>query len=214
VEQLGEVDWPPVLRRLIWFQDLGLGYYPVSPADEPYDQAYFDKYSGYAETDQGRALTASRIAFVDSMWRGEVVDVGIGCGAFVEARPYTFGYDINPAGVAWLHGKDRYWNPYTDPCFAVTMWDVLEHLADFPALLKNVSRYCFMCLPLFDNAADALGSRHFRPTEHRWYFTFSGLQREMAGLGWTLVTFNQDESDFHGRHQITTLAFRRQDAVA
>ena len=207
---LGQIEWPPILqRRLIWFQELGLGYYPVDPADEPYDQAYFDKYVGYANTDMGRAITAARVDFVGKFWRGDVVDVGIGCGAFVEARPQqTYGYDVNPAGLAWLHARDCYWNPYTDPCDAVTMWDVMEHIADFPALLQNVSRHCFICLPIFYGADDVLSSKHFRRDEHRWYFTFDGLKRCMEQLGWTLVGFDQFETML-GREQITSFAFRR-----
>ena len=206
---LGEIHWPPILqRRLIWFQELGLGYYPVDPADEPYDQAYFDKYVGYAKTHLGRAITRARVAFVDAYWQGDVVDVGIGCGAFIEARPRPWGYDVNPAGVEWLHANDRWWNPNIDPCEAVSMWDVMEHMRDFPALLSNVSRYVFLSIPLFNDAADAVASKHFRPTEHRWYFTFVGLCRTMSSLGWDLGGFNDDETGL-GREAITTIAFRR-----
>jgi hypothetical protein len=32
--------------------------------------------------------------------QGKVLDVGIGSGQFVETRPETWGYDVNPEGIA------------------------------------------------------------------------------------------------------------------
>ena len=43
----------------------------------------------------------ARCNFVEQHYRGPMIDVGIGSGAFIEARRNraTYGYDVNPAGV-------------------------------------------------------------------------------------------------------------------
>jgi hypothetical protein len=201
---------PPISRRLIWFDDLGFGYYPVDQTEAPYDDAYFHRYRGYAATRMGHVLNAARISMVERHWDGPVVDVGVGAGAFVEARQRTWGYDINPAAVHWLHSVERYWNPYIDPCQAVTMWDSLEHIPRFHDLLANVLGHVFVSLPVFKDPYEAVKSRHFRPTEHCWYFTPDGLKRLMADLGWSCLEENWNETVI-GRDSIASFAFARSD---
>lgn len=198
----------PIRRRLIWYDEPGFGYYPVDPADAPYDAAYFAKYQGYAVTSMGAALEGARWGLIARHTGGPIVDIGIGCGAFVKARPLTWGYDVNPAAVKWLHANERYWNPYIDPCRAVSMWDVLEHIPRFHDLLANVMEWAFVSLPVFGSRADVLSSRHYRPNEHCWYFTPNGLIAVMAGLGWDCREENWTECAL-GRESIASFAFRR-----
>jgi hypothetical protein len=193
---------------LIWDDEFGFGYYPCNPAEAPYDAAYFAKYQGYADTEMGLALTQARIRLVGRYWHGHVVDIGIGCGSFVEARPLTWGYDVNPAAVSWLHEQMLYCNPYIDHADAVTMWDSLEHIQRFPDLLENVRRWAFVSLPVFANGPQTLLSHHYRPTEHYWYFTPAGLKTVMHDLGWTCVETNWAESEI-GRGAVASFAFRR-----
>lgn len=196
-------------RSLIWLEEFGFGYYPVDQSAAPYDEAYFAKYEGYAKTTMGFALSIARTRLIERHWPcGPVVDVGIGCGDFVERRPNTFGYDINPAAVRWLLQHDRYWNPRIDPCQAVSMWDVLEHMPDFPDLLLNVQFRAFVALPVFENLDHVLRSRHFRPDEHCWYFTVDGFVRAMNELGWWKLETNWIETVL-GRDHIASFAFRR-----
>ena len=64
----------------------------------------------------------------------------------MNARPFTWGYDVNPAGVAWLKDQEKLWNPYRQPCLAMSFWDSLEHIPDFPKLLEQVRTAClFRC---------------------------------------------------------------------
>ena len=80
-------------RRLTWLPDLGVGFYDVRASVSAISIAsYFAKYLGYRDTELGRRLTQCRVDLVDRHWAGPVVDVGIGAGAFVEARPRTRGY--------------------------------------------------------------------------------------------------------------------------
>src|SRR5262245_25427454 len=150
--------------RLIWWPQLGIGYYPVEAGIEPYDQNYFDRFDRDARTELGKALMRARVNFVERYYRGPLIDVGIGCGAFVELRCQsgraTYGYDVNPAGIEWLEKRKLFIDPYQVHFNAVTLWDVLEHMPDFTALLNNISDWLFLSLPSVRDSGHALGSIH------------------------------------------------------
>lgn len=211
-------SWPPLAEhlsaeRLTWWPEIGVGYYPVTadPA-KVYDQFYFDRFAQQADSDIGHALMQFRFELVSQYCRDGLVDVGIGSGAFVELRNLrgqpTYGYDVNAAGVKWLRDHGLFLNPYLIEVPAISLWDVLEHIADFPRLLENVTDYVFMSIPIFYGADHARASKHFRPTEHFWYFTRGGLERVMADIGFKLVTSSDQETAI-GREDILSFVFRR-----
>src|SRR5215831_12714731 len=179
-------------RCLTWWPQLGIGYYPVDAGLEPYDQDYFNRFNQNARTDIGRALMQARFNFVENHYRGPLIDIGIGSGAFVELRSNrgraTYGYDVNPAGVEWLENRKLFVDPYLVRFEAVTLWDVLEHLPDFQPLLDNVNDWVFLSLPIFENAEHVLTSKHLRTAEHYWYFTRHGLIYAMGMCGFALVS--------------------------
>jgi hypothetical protein len=215
-------DWGPPLAMplvrdasidgLTWWPQDGVGYYPVEAGIAPYDQMYFDRFDRDAKTDLGRALMQARVDFVEQYYQGSLlIDVGIGSGAFVELRQRTrrtYGYDVNPAGIRWLKERNLFCKPYGKPFHAMTMWDVLEHIWDYPALLENVRKWLFISLPIFSDVHHVLRSKHFRPTEHYWYFTRDGLVRAMGGCGFDLMSESMVETEL-GREDIGTFAFRR-----
>ena len=199
-------------RCLTWWLQHGIGYYPVEAGHAPYDQDYFDSFDRNAQTELGRALMQARFNFVERHYRGTLIDVGIGSGAFVELRNQrgrsTYGYDVNPAGLAWLEQRMLLVDPHLVSFDAVTLWDVLEHIPDFQALLANVREWVFLSLPIFRDAEHALRSKHFKPEEHFWYFTRDGLVFAMQTCGFALVSESKIETDL-GREDIGTFAFRR-----
>jgi Methyltransferase domain len=154
----------------------------------------------------------ARCEFVERHYRGTLIDVGIGSGAFIELRRKfhrtTYGYDINPAGLKWLDERALLVDPYLIPFDAMTLWDVLEHMADFQSLLANVREWVFVSLPIFCDAEHALRSKHFRPDEHFWYFTRDGLVFAMATCGFALE-FESNIETALGREDIGTFAFKR-----
>ena len=199
-------------RRLTWWPEIGIGWYPVEAGVEPYDQDYFDRFDRDAHTPIGRALMMARCDFVDSHYQGALVDVGIGSGAFIERRSHqrtTWGYDVNPAGVKWLEERKLFVDPYRCPFDAMTLWDVLEHIPYYPPLLANVRKWLFVSLPIFRDAEHVLRSKHFRPAEHCWYFTREGLVFAMKLCGFALVSESAVETEL-GREDIGTFAFRRE----
>lgn len=193
---------------LVWLPERGMGWLNVT--ESPYDAAYFDKYREYAETEMGRAITAARVALVrrHAPDARTVVDVGIGCGAFVEAAD-CYGYDVNPAGQEWLITRGSWLNPYHNPVDAVTMWDVLEHIEEPERLLETVREWVFVSLPIVPgDGPPPLDWRHLRRDEHCLYFTRDGLIAFMAEHGFRCVEHGTPES-LLGREDIGTFAFRR-----
>ena len=154
----------------------------------------------------------ARLNFVEQHYRGTLIDVGIGSGAFVELRRdrrrTTYGYDINPAAIYWLEERMLLVDPYLVAFDAMTLWDVLEHIEDFQPLLANVREWLFLSLPIFHDADHALRSKHYRPEEHCWYFSRDGLVTAMSMCGFALVSESTVETDL-GREDIGTFAFRR-----
>lgn len=194
---------------LVWLPERGMGYYPVN--DEPYDDAYFRKYVEYSDTDLGRRLDTLRIDLV-RRWAGPgaaVIDIGIGAGAFIEARGgETYGYDINPRAVTWLKDRQLWRDPREQAADALTFWDSLEHIRDPAPMLAQAREWVFMSLPIFTGPDHVLRSRHFRRDEHCWYWTRGGLIRWMAEHGLAVVEHGTPES-IAGREDIHTFAFRR-----
>jgi hypothetical protein len=177
---------------LTWLPARGVGYYPPAPANEVYDAAYFAHYAALADTAMGAMLNLERMALVARHWQGFVVDVGIGAGAFVTARPGTAGYDVNPLGVAWLRERALFLDPYGVQVEAACFWDSLD-----------------VTVPIFRDLPDVLASKHYKPGEHCWYFTQRGLLEFMGAHGFMCDEINDRETRI-GREAVKSFAFRRE----
>lgn len=194
-------------NRLCWLPDLGLGFYPVT--DNPYNGSYFENYAALADTDIGRKLNAARLAMLDRHWDGgDVVDIGIGAGTFCQSRPGIKGFDVNPVGIAWLLERGLFVDPYKSEISVACFWDSWEHILNPVPLLANVKHLVLVSIPIFQDSAHVLRSKHFKPAEHAWYCTHEGFIRLMLGLGWDCVEFNDGETKI-GREDIRSYAFKR-----
>ncbi|KAA6118136.1 class I SAM-dependent methyltransferase [Candidatus Pantoea gossypiicola] len=192
---------------LVWLPALGMGYYPV-PKNRPYDEGYFARYQKMADTPMGRELTQARIRLVARHYDGPLVDVGIGAGQFVGTRPNTRGYDVNPAGVAWLNQRGLWADLYADRYPALSMWDSLEHIDRPDVAVAKAEKWVFVSVPIFADGDAILTSRHFRKDEHIWYWTHNGLLRWFDGQGFDCIEHNTMETKL-GREGIGSYAFRR-----
>lgn len=196
--------------RLQWRE--GIGFLEPSPNGHPpvYDEDYWEKYVRYADSDLGKQILSHRLGLVDRYaGDGMVADIGIGCGAFVEARGgQTYGYDVNPQAVQWLVERKRWINPTRVLVSAATFWDSLEHLRGPDAILQNVTDWAIISMPVFRDRDHCLSSKHFRPDEHVWYFTLDGLDRFMGGRGFRQVHHDTTESDL-GREDIHSIVYWR-----
>ena len=192
--------------NLIWFPERGIGYFPVT--DFIYDDNYFNNYKGLSETEMGTRLIQLRISFVSKYFSGKVVDVGIGCGHFVSMRDNTLGYDVNPAGIRWLKEKSLYFDIYEKKCDTLTFWDSLEHIKEPELAIRQASKWVFVSMPIYEDISHLLRSKHFKKSEHFWYFTHGGLVYWFSENGFDLVDFTDEETQL-GREGITSYAFKR-----
>lgn len=197
-----------IKRGLVWLPELGMGRYPVKRTGRPYDAEYFARYQQLADTPLGRDLTAARIRLVARHYTGPLVDVGIGAGQFVEARPNTRGYDVNPAGVEWLLQRGVWAGLYDDRYPALTFWDSLEHIDRPDVAVGRAEKWVFVSVPIFSGAEHVVRSRHFRRDEHIWYWTHDGLVAWFEKQGFMLVEHNSIETQL-GREGIGSFAFAR-----
>lgn len=192
---------------LVWLPEYGIGRYPV-PDSRPYDESYFSKYQQLADTPLGRDLTMARIQLVARHFNGPLLDVGIGAGQFVEARPNTRGYDVNPVGIEWLNQRGLWADLYSDRYPALSFWDSLEHIDRPEIAVAKAERWVFVSVPIFEDGDHVLRSKHFRPDEHIFYWTHDGLIKWFAQQGFALVEHNTCESAL-GREGIGSYAFER-----
>lgn len=191
--------------KLVWFPELGMGWHPAPPMS--YEKDYWDKYVEYDATKMGEALTRFRLKFVRKFWHGEVVDIGIGAGRFVQESGGK-GFDVNKSAIKWLKNNDLYCDPYDQPVQAITCWDSLEHIPEPVKLLDQVTKWVFVSMPIFPDANRAHKSKHYRPGEHIWYFSERGLIHWMASHGFRLAGHSDEETKI-GRDEIMTYAFTR-----
>jgi len=192
---------------LIWCPEKGMGFHPREPMN--YEHDYWKKYLVMDNTPLGDALTEARKELVDFYYRGTVVDVGIGGGKFVTAMgAQGFGYDVNKDAINWLMANDRFCDPYASRVSCITCWDSLEHIPHPENLINQVTDWVFVSLPIFENPNTITKSKHYRPGEHIWYWSDSGLTKWFKDLGFELIEKNNMETDL-GREAISTYVFRR-----
>jgi hypothetical protein len=192
--------------EMSWDEARGYGRLPAeSPRTD-----FFDEYHHKDVTDMGRQLVERRLAllrqYVSS--REGVIDVGIGGGAFVTACFGARGLDVDPKAIEWLKERKLQATLADDPV-ALTFWDSFEHIDDPIALLRGFKpSYVVMSIPLFAGREAALASKHYKPGEHIWYFTFHGLLEYMDPYRCVHVSRMEE---LLGREGIATLVFADQD---
>lgn len=193
---------------LLWSDELGYGWHPAEPMD--YDGDYWLSYLDRDSSDMGSKLTDARVQMVRRFMGDrahEVVDIGIGGGRFVDMLG-CYGFDVNERAIEWLEDQGKYRNPYWHDTDAITCWDSLEHIPDPEALINAVESLVFVSMPIYQDQADCLRSKHYKPSEHIWYFTQQGLVDYMSNLGFTCLLVDDVESRL-GREGIKSFVFKR-----
>lgn len=175
-----------------------------------YDAAYFDKCASYAGNDIASKVIEGRVQFVaDHFGSANLVDVGIGSGEFIKARPNTIGHDVNPVAIEWLKRNDLWCERLTD-FRAFSFWDVLEHIEN-PALYLDqilLHSFVFLSVPIMYGLGGIRLSKHYRPGEHLTYFEERGLIWLMESYGFRLLEM-RDFEIAAGRESIYDFAFKR-----
>jgi hypothetical protein len=204
--------WSVAIDRLMWFPEAGYGYFECD-TEGVYTSDYFDRFAEQAETPVGAAIMDARVELVARFGVEQLLDVGIGSGAFLSAwwgvGGGGFGDDVNPAGVAWLDGKGKR-RRLASGHDVVTFWDVLEHIRRPDEALAHVKRLAFVSLPIFRDGDHVLTSRHYRKTEHFHYWTRAGFIAFAESCGFRVVYAGADET-LLGRDDIETFVLERKE---
>lgn len=200
------------MHELKWYYRQWYGFLDLIP--RVYDAGYFDKYVGYENTNMGKQITQARMRFVASFYDGPLLDVGIGSGHFVASRQNTFGYDINPKGIAWLKERGLYRDLGDCKFPAYSFFDSFEHIKDPVPMLEamDAGTMLFISIPIFDDACHVMRSKHFRPDEHYWYFTGIGFVKFMAQQGFSVLDIDDFETQL-GREDIKSFAFIKRQLI-
>lgn len=195
-------------KSLVWSQDFGIGYYPVSDSVAPYDDDYFNKYVNMGDTVVGKALNQRRVDLVNKYSHNtSIIDIGIGAGDFLKTLGRGCGFDINETAIDWLVEKGRFGFP-SHGWQSMTFWDSLEHIHDPQKVFCHAKDYVFVSIPIFTSLDHILSSKHYRKDEHCWYFTKDGFINFMNKYDFWLVEHNTMEQEV-GREDIHTFVFRR-----
>lgn len=199
--------------ELIWDEQLQYGFFPVDSEETPYDKEYWDKYKEYEKTDFGKRLNDFRINFViEHIKYNTLCDIGIGCGQFLKELNDHYpnigitGNDVNPQAINWLRGNKMFIDPVKHPRDVHTFFDSLEHIYRPDKYLN--CKQAFISIPIFKDREDILQSKHYRPTEHLWYFTHQGFIDWMKLLSFDLKDWNDEETKL-GRESINTYYFHK-----
>lgn len=176
-----------------------------------YGQEYFDRFAAMGKTPFGIALNSLRVGLIARylILDEHLVDIGIGDGAFMRARGgRTDGYDINPIARELLEKSGSFYDVRLNSIESASFFDSLEHIENHLDILRKIKHYCFVSIPVFRDRAHILRSKHFRPTEHYWYFTRAGLIAWFWKAGFMCLEMNEAETML-GREDIGTFVFGR-----
>ena len=224
----GLASTPEHRAKLQWDPKKELGYYEIEGTW--YNDGYFEASQKNAESAIAHKLNRSRIGIVnkyanryridmennriDAVHQGRVLDFGPGFGHFVFSRRNTYGFDICKKAREKLEKAGLFFDPHEKDLDeysfkVVTLFDVIEHLKDPRIILDKIkSQFLIITLPIFEDKAHILRSKHFKIMEHYWYFTKKSIIEYMAGQGFKEIECRTDEIKI-GREDIYTYVFKR-----
>ena len=204
-------------RGLSIYEDESLNFYAQ----------YTDYYRDESAVDAARAKADWVSRFVPS--GGRLLDVGANVGAFVKCASEQFdavGIEPNPGAVAWarehMHASVEIGSifdeveAYVGRFDAVTMFDVIEHVDEPTAALRQCRRYLAADGMLFVTTPD-IGSVCSRLLGRAWYyvdleqhvslFSLANLTRLLASQGFEIV----DRRTFGRRYRFSYIEQRLKD---
>lgn len=190
----------------------GIAYQRDMTTSVDYNDSYFEHYVQCESSEIAKKLNSGR-SDITKKYCQSLLDIGIGSGEFIKTSPLkVLGYDINPSGVDWLKSRGIYHDPYENvpEVDGFTFWDALEHIPEPHKILEliNPGKFAFISMPIFTDLTLVRESKHYKPNEHYYYFTASGMINWLKEYNFELVELSDLESR-SGRERILTFVFKR-----
>lgn len=198
--------------ELNYCHEHGIMYQRDMTTSVDYGESYFEHYVKIENSDIANKLNKGRTEITEKYCQ-TLLDIGIGSGEFIRASKLkVYGFDINPVGIQWLKEKELYLDPYASPpqVDGFTFWDSLEHIPEPHKILALVpqGKYIFVSMPIFVDLLWVRKSKHYKPNEHYYYFTGSGMVKWLTDSGFEIVEVSDLETRA-GREDILTFVFKK-----
>lgn len=195
---------------LMWDEKKGFGRLT---SHRDLKEEYWEHYEQFEEAPATELLYKIRHKLCSDYAAGnDILDFGVGNGAFIKRKPdevRVFGYDVDAQAVAWLLEEKLWFDPYILKApGVVTFWDCLEHLPNLDEVLSLCPNFVICSLPVFEGREKVLGSKHFKPNEHIWYFSVEGFKEFMHERGFVCM-MAKDLEGLAGREEIFSFVFKR-----
>ena len=181
------------------------------------DESLTKRFYDLEETPQSKGLSAFRLALIQSFWseKGLIVDLGCSVGSFMKVaikHGYkAIGYDSSPfaflisskAGLQVDQVDIQNLNGYMPQAGCFTLFDVLEHIDDPFSLMSSIKRSLDVSGIIVISVPDSTGVtrdkfstwRHYKPDEHKHYFTVESISRLLKKSGFSLLLSTNLESE-------------------
>lgn len=230
------------MTELIWWPERGYGKHELDPEVtlDIYNESYFANFAKISDCARGRALNDARREFVERYFTGDIIDIGVGSGAFMEEweaggheevgceamgsdavlrNGTARGFDVAVPAINELIKAKKFSDPRAFKAVegqllpdlpALTMWDSIEHMKAPSEFLNNWYKWIFISTPIYESAEHCLQSHHYKPGEHIWYFTERGLIGYMLDHGYEMIERSRFEENY-GRKDIGSYAFQKTD---
>lgn len=198
----------------IWFPHQGYGYFPVNISLN--EKNYFTEYSLKENDKIAKKIWSFRIKLIiRHSCYGKVLDIGIGSGYLEKIREQmTYGFDIQRDAIQFLEKKGKFYDPYKNDISEfdiIAFFDSLEHIEEPRKILEKINKkgqYVIVSIPIFRDMDHVMKSKHYKETEHFWYFTDWGFLNYMENFGLVCIEKYYNETQA-GREDIHTYVFEK-----
>lgn len=159
-----------------------------------YNADYAARYRERATSELGRKIYESRWGLIEKYCHGNLrlLDYGCASGAFHQSSKNGFkaeGYDVNKS-YGFNQTPVGYFN-------IVTMWDSIEHMHEpWTWIKEHMPQWLFLSTPNLESVKGPVSEwKHYRPSEHVYYFDRHSLAFHLDAAGYDIVEFNYEEGD-------------------
>jgi len=202
-----------------------------------YDESYASTYLTYSKTPVNVPLCLARLGLVSHWLREDqsLLDIGCGIGEFIKfAEKYyskCAGFDPNSTAVEIAKKRVGY-SPIYQKLNGdvglrdmITMFDVIEHVQEPRKFLEMlVSKFLkpkgilvittpnVGCIPMWAGHEEYEKWKHFKPREHLFLYTFTGLGKLFPSDEWQVLSMGHGECSIrpgNSNNDLLTYAVRK-----